>query len=263
MINSTNRAIEDLVAGLRSPRLWALLAWNDLEARYRRTILGTFWQTLTMAAYIVGLAVVFATIRAQNMENFLLYLAAGFSGFSLITGFINSGVSTFHRGEALLKSFDMPASIHVFRTVVNEYILFGHSLVLMAGVWIYTLTMPTAYVLLLVPAIALLFIAGVGIVLCIGLLGARFRDVAPATTTLTSFMFLVTPVFWRREDLGDRTWIADYNPLYHAMNLVRRPLMGQAPDPLNWYVCLGLAVGSLLLGLLCFVRYRARLVYWL
>ena len=263
MIKSTNRAVEDLLAGLRSPRLWVLLAWNDLEARYRRTILGTFWQTLTMAAYIVGLAVVFSTIRAQNMENFLVYLAAGFTGFSLITGFLGSGVGAFHRGEALLKSYDMPASIHVFRSVVNEYILVGHSMILIAGVWIYTSTLPTAYTLLLIPAVALLFLVGVGVVLCMGLLGARFRDVTPATTTLISFMFLVTPIFWRREDLGDRAWIADYNPLYHATNLIRRPLMGEAPDPLNWYVCLGLAAGGLLVGVLCFVRYRRRLVYWL
>lgn len=263
MITSTQRAAQDLLSGLRSPGIWLLLAWNDLEARYRRTILGTFWQTLTMAAYIVGLAVVFSTIRVRSMENFLLYLSAGFTGFSLISGFLGSGVTAFHRGQALLKSYDLPASIHVFRTVANEYILFAHSLVIMAAVWIYTGVYPTFYTLLIIPAAALMFVVGVGLVLCVGLLGARFRDVSPAMTTLMSFMFLVTPIFWLREDLGDRTWVADFNPMYHAMNLIRRPLMGEAPDLLNWYVCAGMAAVSVAIGVLAFIKHRRQLVYWL
>lgn len=263
MITSTQRAAQDLLTGLRSPRIWLLLAWQDLEAKYRRTILGTFWQTLTMAAYIAGLAVVFSTLRQRNMENFILYLAAGFTGFSLITGFLTGGVGAFHRGEALLKAYDLPASLHVFRTVSNEFILFGHSLAIMAAVWIYTESPPTLYTLLLLPASALMFVLGIGVVLCMGLLGARFRDVSPATTTVTSFMFLVTPIFWLREDLGDRVWVVDYNPLYHATNLIRRPLMGEAPDPINWYVCAGLAAASLILGVAGFLRHRRQLVYWL
>lgn len=263
MISSTQRAVQDLLTGLRSPRIWFLLAWNDLEAKYRRTILGTFWQTLTMAAYIVGLAVVFSTLRTRNMENFILYLAAGFTGFSLISGMLSSGVSAFQRGQALLKAYDLPASIHVFRTVVNEYILLAHSVVIMVAVWIYTGAPPTLYTLLVFPAAALLFLVGVGSVMCVGLLGARFRDVGPAMTTLMSFMFLVTPIFWVREDLGDRVWVVDYNPIYHAMNLIRRPLMGEAPDPVNWLVCGGLAVATLLIGFVSFLRYRRQLVYWL
>lgn len=263
MITSTQRAAKDLLDGVKSPKIWFLLAWSDLEARYRRTILGTFWQTLTMAAYIVGLAVVFSTIRVRQMDNFLLYLSAGFTGFSLISGFLGSGVGAFHRGQALLKSYDLPASIHVFRTVANEYILFAHSAVIMAAVWIYTGSYPTLYTLLLIPAAALMFLAGVGLVMCVGLLGARFRDVSPAMTTLMSFMFLVTPIFWQREDLGERTWLADFNPIYHAMNLIRRPLMGEAPDLINWYVCAGIAVVSLLIGIASFLQHRRQLVYWL
>lgn len=263
MITSTQRAVQDLLTGLRSPSIWFLLAWNDLEAKYRRTILGTFWQTLTMAAYIVGLTVVFSTIRQRGMENFILYLAAGFTGFGLMSGFFTSGTSAFHRALPLLRAYDLPASIHVFRAVVNEYILFGHSIVIMAAVWIYTGVWPTLYTLLLFPAAALLFVAGVGCVMCTGLLSARFRDVAPAVQTLVSFLLLVTPIFWVREDLGDKVWVADFNPMYHAMNLIRRPLMGEAPDLINWYVCGGIAVVSVILGLYGFIKYRRQLVYWL
>lgn len=248
---------------MRSPRLWVLLAWNDLEAKYRRTILGTFWQTLTSAAYIVGLAVIFSTIRLRNTENFILYLAAGYTAFSLFSGFVGAGASAFTRGRSLLVAYTLPASIHVFRAVTNEYIMLAHSLAIMVGVWIYTGVWPTLYTLLLIPALILMFVAGWGIVMTFGLLGSRFRDVAPAVSTATSFLFLVTPIFWRREDLASKVWIVDFNPFYHAVNLIRRPLMGEAPDPVNWYVCGGIAAVMVTIGVLGFLRYRRQLVYWL
>lgn len=263
MITSTRRAAQDLLAGALSPQIWLQLAWSDLEARYRRTILGTFWQTLTMAAYIVGIAVVFSTLRARDAHDFLLYVATGFAGFSLISGLLVSGASTFQRGEALLKAYDLPASIHVFRVALNEFILFAHALVIILGVWIYTGTVPTLMTLLVIPALALMFLLGVGICLCMGLLGARFRDVNPAISTLMSFMFLVTPIFWMRSDLGDKLWVVDANPIYHVVNLIRAPLMGHAPDPINWIVCGSVAALSLLIGLVGFINYRRLLVYWL
>jgi len=263
LITSTQRAVRDLRQGTLSPRLWILLAWNDLEAKYRRTILGTFWQTLTSAAYIVGLTVVFSSIRGHRGDEFVLYLAAGYTAFSLISGFVSSGANAFQRGASLLMAYDLPASIHVYRAVTNEFIMFAHSLVIMLGVWIYSETWPTVNTLLLFPALILMFALGCGVVMTFGLLGARFRDVSPAVATVTSFLFLVTPIFWRREDLGSRTWIVDLNPFYHATNLIRRPLMGEAPDPINWYVCIAMAIVSLILGTLGFIKYRRQLVYWL
>lgn len=263
LITSTQRAAQDLMTGIRSPRLWLLLAWSDLEARYRRTILGTFWQTLTSAAYIVGLTVIFSTIRGHHANDFILYIAAGYTGFSLISGFLLSGSTAFQRGDPILKAFDLPASIHVFRAVTNEYILFAHSVVIMVAVWIYAGFIPNLNTLLIIPVILLLFVGGSGLAMTLGLLGARFRDVTPTITTLTSFMFLVTPIFWRREDLGEMSWVADYNPFYHVVNLVRAPLMGEAPDPMNWAVCAGMAIISVGIGVMGFLRYRRQLVYWL
>ena len=66
-----------------------------------------------------------------------------------------------------------------------------------------------------------------------------------------------------RSDLGDKLWVVDANPIYHVVNLIRAPLMGHAPDPINWIVCGSVAALSLLIGLVGFINYRRLLVYWL
>ena len=263
MATSTQRAVHDLWAGLKSPRIWLLLAWYDLEARYRRTILGPLWHTLTMAGWIIGLAVIFSTIRYRSDETFLVYLSAGVTGWTLLAGILSEASTAFQRGANLLSTYDLPASVHIFRSVTNQLIMFAHTLVVMAGILIYTGTALTPYSLLLIPALGLYFVFGVGATMCLALLGARFRDVAPALGAMLAFLFLVTPVFWRRESLGDRTWIADYNPLYHVLEIIRSPLMGVPADPASWGVATALAIGLTAVGTLAFVRFRRVLNYWI
>ena len=263
MATSTQRAAHDLWAGFKSPRIWLLLAWYDLEARYRRTILGPLWHTLTMAGWIVGLAVIFSTVRYRDDDGFLLYLSAGVTGWTLLAGMLGEGSSAFQRGGNLLATYDLPASVHIFRSVMNQLIMFAHTLVVMAGILIYTGTGLTLHSLMIIPAVGLYFVFGVGATMCLALLGARFRDVSPALGAALAFMFLVTPVFWRKESLGDRMWIADYNPLYHLLEVIRAPLMGQPAAPVSWGVAVVLAIGLTAVGTLAFMRFRRVLNYWI
>ena len=39
----------DAVSALAAWRLWTMLAWEDIRQRYRRSVLGPLWITLSMA----------------------------------------------------------------------------------------------------------------------------------------------------------------------------------------------------------------------
>jgi ABC-type polysaccharide/polyol phosphate export permease len=70
-------------------------------------------------------------------------------------------------------------------------------------------------------------------------------------------------VFWEKPFLREHDWIALINPAYHLLEVVRAPLLGQAPTLLNWAVAAGIAACSVALGVLSFVYARRRLNYWL
>lgn len=260
---STQRAVSDLLAAVRSPSTWWLLAWDDVKDRYRRTVLGPFWHVMMQAGTIVGLALIFSQVFNAERSDFLMYLTAGFLTWTMIVSFVNGGTQVFQHGAPLILAYDLPVSLHVFRNATNALIMFVHSLVIYAVMVVYTGVLPTAYILLALPAIALLYVIALGAGLVLGLLGARYRDVSPAVAAVMNFMFLVTPIFWERPRLDTAAALIEFNPLYHMIQIVREPLLGRLPSLENWLVCLGLAVVSLTLGVLAFMRYRRDLTYWI
>jgi len=56
------RALADLREGILQWRLAAALAWGDIKHRYRGSVLGPFWVTLTTAAMVVALGFFYSHI---------------------------------------------------------------------------------------------------------------------------------------------------------------------------------------------------------
>jgi ABC-type polysaccharide/polyol phosphate export permease len=112
--------------------------------------------------------------------------------------------------------------------------------------------------------IGLLLLQGLWIVLLLGVLGARFRDLGPLVQLTFQILFFVTPIIWTPAMLGrENSWIATVNPLFHVIEVVRAPLLGGVPSPVSYAgalvtLCLGLVVA---LGV--YARFRDRIVYWL
>jgi ABC-type polysaccharide/polyol phosphate export permease len=43
-------------------QLWSMLGWNDIHQRYRRSALGPFWITISMAIFIVLLGFIYSKL---------------------------------------------------------------------------------------------------------------------------------------------------------------------------------------------------------
>jgi lipopolysaccharide transport system permease protein len=96
----------------------------------------------------------------------------------------------------------------------------------------------------------------------IGMASARFRDIPQLILSVVQIAFFMTPVMWKPELLGDRTYIVELNPFYHMIEVMRAPLLGK-PFPIDSYIALGLiTVLNLLVATLFFRRFRSRIAYW-
>ena len=69
MLSRLAAAIADLTLGLAEWRVWWVLAYNDILQRYRRSSLGQLWLTISMAAMIAGVGMVYALIFDQPLER--------------------------------------------------------------------------------------------------------------------------------------------------------------------------------------------------
>jgi len=98
----------------------------------------------------------------------------------------------------------------------------------------------------------------------LGIVCVRYRDVQQLVTTILQVSMFVTPVFWRPEQLGgELRFVVQFNPLYHFVEVLRAPMLGQFATAETWYVVAGMAVAGWTVVFFLFGRCRGRIPYWL
>ena len=121
----------------------------------------------------------------------------------------------------------------------------------------------TPATLLVVPVQFLVLLNLAWMVLLLGTLGARFRDVPTIVASFTAALFIVTPVMWPITLLPEgRCWVAYANPPTYLIDVVRLPTLGTYPDLGIWLICIAMAVVGWTLALWAYARARTQLAYW-
>jgi lipopolysaccharide transport system permease protein len=260
----TLRAAGELFLGLADVRVWALLAIDDIQSRYRRTALGPFWLTLSHAAMISGMALVFSAINGQPLDEFFVYIAAGLTLWSFLAASITEGANVFVAGKDLILTQRLPTSVHAFRGMAAQVIVFFHCIIVYALALLFAHNPLNENTWLAIPGMALLIVAAMGWSIPLGLLGARFRDLGPTLASAMGLLFFLTPIIWQRAQLNaPYAHLFDLNPMYHLMEIVRAPLLGVAPTELNWTVSLCVAGAAWIIAIVSYAVWRRQLTYWL
>jgi len=252
----------DALSAFKAWRLWTMLAWNDILLRYRRSILGPFWITLSMAAFIAVLGVIYSRIFNVDVATYLPFLTLGYVTWGFIAQTVNESCGAFQEGERIIKQLRLPYGLYVFRVVWRNFLIFLHTIVIFVPVALVFRVWPGAHGLLAVLGIILLLANLNGIAMVLAILAARFRDIAPIVVTVMQILLFATPIMWPVSSLGGAVWIAQINPFYHFIELIRAPLLGDAPPLLSWAVALGSLILGSVLSLLLLNRAAKRIVFW-
>ena len=203
------------------------------------------------------------SIFQTDIKTFLPYLALGFIVWGFLSTTINESCSAFTESERIIKQVKVPFSVFVLRVVWRNFIVLMHTIILFIPIAIFFQISPDFAALFVLPGLAILCINLVWVGLVIAVLSTRFRDIPQIVTSVMQIAIFATPVMWQVSSLRDKTLIADINPLYHWLQLVRGPLLGEVPSTLSWIVSIASAVGGTVLALLLLRRASRRIAYWL
>ncbi|MGJ4170936.1 galactan export ABC transporter permease subunit Wzm/RfbD [Corynebacterium macclintockiae] len=262
-------AWDDLKRGLAQRELWLALGWQDIKQRYRRSTLGPLWITIATGVMALALGLLYSLLFQQDLASFLPHVAVGLILWGFIAGCIKDGSEVFIANEGLIKQLPSALSVHVYRLVWRQFLFLLHNLV----IWLVLLAVfrPSLgwEVLLVVPAMALMIANGIWVTMFFGIIATRFRDVAPLLDSLVQLAFYMTPIVWTTKTLreqggavAERAKIAEINPLYHYLEIVRGPMIGEPVPAYHWGIVLALTVAGLSLALLVMRRWRFRVSYW-
>ncbi len=255
-------ALNDITDGMSRRWLWSAMAWQDVMQRYRGSLLGPFWLTISTAIMISTMGVLYSALFKMEIGEYLPFLTLGLLAWNLISTLITDGCQTFVAAENIIKQIRLPLSTHAFRLVWRALIIAAHNFVVYVVV-LFLFDVPVgAVTLLVVPGIALVAANGIWVALLLGMLCARFRDIPQIIASLIQIAFFMTPILWKPELLGPNEYLAHLNPFFAFVDLIRAPLLGQAPHAMSWVVALAVSAGGCALALALFAKFRSRIAYW-
>ena len=264
--SQTSRALSDIVGGARAFHLWGLLGWQDIRRRYRRSVLGPFWLTISMGVLVAALGTLYGALFQVDTAVYVPHLALGFIVWTLVSGLITDGCAAFITAESIIKQTNLPLSVHVYRIVWRNVLILFHNAAIFVVVAALFAISPGWTGLLALAGLVLLVLNGMWVGLVLGVVSARFRDVPPILDSVVRILFFVTPIIWMPELMPGRALmlavVLDFNPLFHFVELVRAPLLGQAPGLASWLAASGITLGGWLLAFALLRRYRRRIAYW-
>lgn len=263
------RAVKDLTSGFGQHELWLQLGWQDIKQRYRRSTLGPLWITIATGVMALALGVLYSVLFQQDLEDFLPHVTVGLIMWGFISASIKEGAEVFIENEGLIKQLPSALSVHVYRLVWKQLLFLSHNMVIYI---VLMMVFPRSLGwqgLLVFPALLLLIINGVWVAMFFGMIATRFRDVAPLLESLVQLAFYMTPIVWTTDTLyaqggavKDRAKIAELNPLYHYLEIVRAPLIGKPLAGYHWWIVLGATAAGVALTLVAMRQFRARIAYW-
>jgi ABC-type polysaccharide/polyol phosphate export permease len=253
----------DLYEGLVNWRLWSMLGWNDIRQRYRRSVLGPFWITLSMAIFIILLGLIYSRLFHQELAVFLPYIAMGLITWGFISGTTIEACNSFTDNAGIIRQIRLPFTIYTMRMVWRSFIIFLHTVVLIIPIALFFHLDLGWNWLLAIPGMFLVILNQIWVSIVLGVIATRFRDITQLVATGIQISMFVTPIMWPLGASPDIRFIAEINPFYHLIQLVRAPMLGEVAGSLSWIVVLCMCLIGYGLATIALRRAGPRLVYWL
>ena len=248
--------------------LWRLvwtLSLLDIRLRYRGSLLGPFWLTLSTAVMIGALGFLYARLFHMNIHTYLPFLSLSLILWNFISTLTAEGCTCFTMSESMIRAMRMPLSMHAARVVVRNFLVFAHNIVVIVVVFAIMRKVPGPMSPLIIPAFALWIIDAFAISLLLGVLCARFRDIPPIVASIMQIAFFVSPIIWNPAVLAHRgmsTVLVKWNPFFALLEIIRGPLLGSPFSLAAWGVALCYSSIIVAIAVIIFAMSRARIAYW-
>lgn len=259
-------AWEDISKSTANFQLAALLGWQDVAQRYRRSRVGAFWLTINMGVLIGALGLVFGTIFNSPMSEFLPFICVGLILWGYYSQLINEGCASFMSNSDTMLQLPIPFFTYVLRTWWRNSIILAHNLVIFPLVLLIFGKVVNINAILAVPGFFLVSLNFLWMMVILAVLCTRYRDLTQIVQNIMQVGMYLTPIMWEPSRLpgGTRSMLMlNFNPFYHLISVVRDPLLGSTGTLITWCVVVVMAIVGWAIALLFLNRYRCRITYWL
>jgi lipopolysaccharide transport system permease protein len=254
---------EDLRKGFLSHEQWLYMATQDIKLRYRRSILGPWWVTISTGIMVLMLGFLWSHIFGSDLQNYLPFFAVGFVIWSWMSGQILDATGGFASFQGIIKQTKLPFSIFTLRLNVRQLIIFAHNSVIIVLVLLFIGQGLSWGSLIAIPNLILIQLNLTLLSIVVTIFCTRYQDMTQVVNVGTQIIFFFTPIIWQVDALKNRMYLAEMNPIYHWIEMIRSPLLGRLPSASNYVWSVASVFFLALLATYFLGRYRSRIAYWL
>jgi ABC-type polysaccharide/polyol phosphate export permease len=263
MLSILKSGLNEIIDALKSHPQWFYLGVQDIKLRYRRSMIGPWWVTISTGIMIAMLGFLWSHIFNQAIETYLPFFTLGFILWNWISAQLNDAASGFNQFQGTIKQIKLPFPIFTLRLAVRQTLILLHNAIIIVIVllligkgisWVSLLAIPS---LILIQCIVTL-ISIIIMIFC-----TRYQDMAQVVNVFTQILFYFTPILWQVELIKNKPYLAEWNPLYHWIEMIRAPLLGNLPTENNILWSLSSLGLLLILAVFYLGRYRSRIALWL
>ncbi|MBB5014453.1 ABC transporter permease [Rehaibacterium terrae] len=239
--------LRDYRDSLRYPEFWLYATWLEIVTKYRRSRLGLFWAIFPAFVYSFGVGAFFAHLQGHDPMRFIPHLGLGYIVFRLVTVSLSEATTACSSHTSFILDGRVRLTDYILRVVAKALFYFLVALPVVAVALAIAPQFQPEGLLTLVPSLLLVLLNVIWMGAVLAVVGARFPDIHELIGSVLMFSFLFTPILWYAEQAPTDTLrggIARMNPLFHLVEIIRAPLLGEPLERFTFvYLAAMLVIG--------------------
>ncbi len=237
--------LKNIKFAYKTRRAWFYTATSRTKARFARTTLGSFWLGLSNLLSIATLGLVYGTVfKVEDLKSYFIYLGVGLILWNSISSSISNSPYLFSHNSSNIRNMNLNALFYTLEEWAFQIQTFFQSFILV----FFVLSFLDRSVLLnfifasWIPLLNfVIFLYWFPLLIC--LICVRFTDLAQLVPILLQLVFLISPILYRKESLGNLSWITNFNFIFKILDPLRLSII-------NGYVFYGNAFFILLINII-------------
>lgn len=254
--------LKDLLGGFKLFYIWKNLAWFDVLQRYKRTKIGPFWGVITTGVIIVFTGPVYSKLFNQNLHEYFPYVAVSYFFWSFLSVLIQELSNSLISSSEYIKHVSWPYSVYFYRCIIRNLIVLSHNSIVILPVLFYFSTISFGGLGLFFFGLFIVIFMALGFGMLTSTLSLHYRDIPQLISNFLNMLFFITPVFWSAKMLGEHTWIASINPMFHVLEILRQPLLGNNASSISYAITIIMGLFFFVFGLAIFKSNYKKIAFW-
>ncbi len=115
MLSNLKSGVTELVAAFDNHAQWLYLGVQDIRLRYRRSIIGPWWVTISIGIMIMMLSFLWSKIFGSDIRTYMPFFAIGFIVWNWMSSIVTESANGFFPFQPAIRQIKLSFPIYLLR----------------------------------------------------------------------------------------------------------------------------------------------------